>query len=66
MNPDEREQALQDIARRQLILSHRLATWYTYAQANPDSEPTQTAARLAELEARQLLEAVQEATDIDG
>jgi len=66
MDADEREQALQNIARRQLILSHRLGTWYTYATADPDSHVTDTAATLAELEARELLAAVREATGIDG
>lgn len=62
--PDDRELHMSDIARRLLILNHKLACWYTLSKGDPDSEATAQAATLADLEARELLQAIQEALNI--
>ena len=56
--PDELQNALQDIALRQLSLSHKVAVWFTLARADPDDARTVKAADLASSEAGQLLAVV--------
>jgi len=48
-----------DVARRLLILNYKLGCWYALAEVDPDSDETALAAGLADLEARQLLVAIQ-------
>jgi len=55
-----------DIARRQFILSHKLGVWYCLALGDRESELSQHASQLAELEARELLQAIQEAVHYRG
>lgn len=56
MDPDELEKVLDDIARRLLVLNHKLVTWYSLACMDPNSDSAINAGGSLEAQARDLLQ----------
>ena len=59
--PTELQEALDDIARRQLILSHKLALWFTLAVTDRDSDMAKNAGSLLLSESYELHEKIRQA-----
>lgn len=63
---DKLDETMNQIARQQLILSHRVAVWCTLAKGDPHDDRTQNAAELAIVEANILQRTIYDAAGYTG
>lgn len=61
MNPDELDKVLDDVARRFLVLNHKLVTWYSLACIDPNSDSAINAGGQLEAQVRDLLQTILDA-----